>query len=288
MFEKGRRRQPPQGSPYYQAVPDPPGAPFRQSAAPGPTPRSGSGSSDVDEYMFRSVMGMAGAGPRAHAPGAERQARDDAEQAAPDSVILRIELPNARAEQLRALARDLDESPQTLARLWVMERLRELAAGRPSGNRSNGNSQAAPPPTQAIPGLPPAPAAQTQAQPMVLTVADIKKQLGDSLITDPAEREVYDETYSFRQWGPYVAGLVLSSRGRRLFTLEDMRTLLRDELMPALYDTPGALDSDLVIRDAEVGRPGDQLRPFASLQRVSPGVYSFLGFNRARAMRSAR
>jgi hypothetical protein len=122
----------------------------------------------------------------------------------------------------------------------------------------------------------------------VLTVADIKKQLGDSLITDPAEREVYDETYSFRQWDPISRGLVLSSRGRRLFTLEDMRTLLRDELMPALYDTPGALDSDLVIRDAEVGRPGDQLRPFASLQRVSPGVYSFLGFNRARAMRSAR
>jgi hypothetical protein len=238
--------------------------------------------------MFRSVMGMAGAGPRSHASGGERQARDDSEQAAPDSVILRIELPNARAEQLRALARDLDESPQTLARLWVMERLRELAAARPSGNRSNGNSQAAPPPVQAIPGLPPAPAIQAHAQPTVLTVADIKKQLGDSLITDPAEREVYDETYSFRQWGPYIAGLVLSSRGRRLFTLEDMRTLLRDELMPTLYDTPGALDSDLVIRDAEVGRPGDQLRPFASLQRVSPGVYSFLGFNRARAMRSAR
>jgi hypothetical protein len=67
-----------------------------------------------------------------------------------------------------------------------------------------------------------------------------------------------------------------------------MRVLLRDELMVTLYDTPGALDSDLVVRDAELGRPGDQLRPFACLQRVSPGVYSYLGFNRARAMRSAR
>jgi hypothetical protein len=119
-------------------------------------------------------------------------------------------------------------------------------------------------------------------------VADLKKQLGDSLITDPEERAVYDETYTFRQWGPYIASLVLSSRGRRVFTLEDMRVLLRDELMVTLYDTPGALDSDLVVRDAELGRPGDQLRPFACLQRVSPGVYSYLGFNRARAMRSAR
>jgi hypothetical protein len=122
----------------------------------------------------------------------------------------------------------------------------------------------------------------------ILTVADVKKLLGDSWITDPEERTVYDETYSFRQWGPYIASLVMSSRGRKVFTLEDMRVLLRDDLMPAVYDTPGALDSDLVIRDAELGRPGDQLRPFACLQRVSPGVYSFLGFGRARAMRSAR
>ena len=281
MFEKGRRRQSPRRPPYEGVPEQGGGIPFGPSAAQGPVPRSSPGGPDVDEYMYRSILGMTGgaaAGTRTQ--GAQRQSGDGTEEAAPDSIILRIELPNARAEQLRALARDLDESPQTLARLWVMERLRELAAGRVAGNKSNGNSQSANQP-QVI-GLPPPAPAPT------LTVADLKKQLADSLISDPEERVVYDETYSFRQWGPYVASLILSSRGRRLFTLEDMRVLLRDEVMPTLYDTPGALDSDLVIRDAELGRPGDQLRPFACLQRVSPGVYSFLGFNRARALRSAR
>ncbi|MBN1151838.1 MAG: hypothetical protein JXA58_01385 [Dehalococcoidia bacterium] len=240
--------------------------------------------------MFRSVMGMGGSSvPGTRTQAGQQQSRDQQEESAPDSIVLRIELPTARAEQLRALARDLDESPQTLARLWVMERLRELTAGRAPGNKSNGGSQTATPPLPSvIAGLPGPTVTPPPTQASVATVADLKKQLGDTLITAPEEREVYDETYSFRQWGPYVAGLVLTSRGRRMFTLEDMRMLLRDELMPTLYDTPGALDSDLVIRDAEVGRPGDQLRPFACLQRVSPGVYSFLGFSRARAMRSAR
>jgi len=229
-------------------------------------------------------MAMAGGatpGLRTPTPGAPQPGRSEVEESSPDSLTLRIELPIARAEQLRVLARDLDESPQTLARLWVMERLRELAANRSATSHSSVASQA-PSVSQSIPGLPPA------VPTPILTVADVKKQLGDSWITDPEERTVYDETYSFRQWGPYIASLVLSSRGRKVFTLEDMRVLLRDDLMPAVYDTPGALDSDLVIRDAELGRPGDQLRPFACLQRVSPGVYSFLGFGRARAMRSAR
>ena len=281
MFERGRKRQAPRRPPYGGIPDQGTGIPFGESPGAGPVRRSTPGGPDVDEYMYRSIMGMAGgavAGTRT--AGGQQQSRAEQDEAAPDSVILRIELPTARAEQLRALARDLDESPQTLARLWVMERLRDLAAGRATGARTQGTPQAATPP-QVI-GLPaPAPVP-------ALTVADLKKQLGDSLITDPEERAVYDETYTFRQWGPYIASLVLSSRGRRVFTLEDMRVLLRDELMVTLYDTPGALDSDLVVRDAELGRPGDQLRPFACLQRVSPGVYSFLGFNRARAMRSAR
>ncbi len=218
-----------------------------------------------------SAGGKATAG-RASEPG----------EAGPDSIMLRIELPIARAEQLRVLARDLDESPQMLARLWIMERLRELGVSRSAGKKSNGSSQSGTV-TTPIPEL--AGGSQPQDEP---SIADVKKHLADTLISDPEERAVFDETYTFRQWGPYIASLALAARGRRVFTLEDIRVMLRDELMPDVYDTPGALDSDLVIRDIEVGRPGDQLRPFACLQRVSPGVYTFLGFGRARAMRAAR
>jgi hypothetical protein len=282
MFERERRRRPTRRPPYDGLPEQGEGVPFGQASIPGHSPRSGAQGPDIDDYMVRSIMAMAGgAAPGLRTQGTPQPGRSEVEESSPDSLTLRIELPIARAEQLRILARDLDESPQTLARLWVMERLRDLAANRSAVSHSNVASQVAGV-SQSIPGLPPA------APIPILTVADVKKLLGDSWITDPEERTVYDETYSFRQWGPYIASLVMSSRGRKVFTLEDMRVLLRDDLMPAVYDTPGALDSDLVIRDAELGRPGDQLRPFACLQRVSPGVYSFLGFGRARAMRSAR
>ncbi len=242
---------------------------------------------DVDQYMYRSIMGTVerstlrdGKGMRETAPGFESQM-----ETGPDAVTLRIELPLARAEQLRALARDLDESPQTLARLWVMERLRELSERRAAGQKSTARpAQDGTTPTPSVPELPTAASDPNAVQ----SVAALKQRLGDQFVTDPEERAMYDDTYAFRQWGPYLAGLVLSSRGRKLFTLEDMRHVLRDELMPGLYDTPSALDSDLVLRDVEVGRPGDQLHPHACLERVSPGVYSFLGFTRARTMRAAR
>ena len=203
--------------------------------------------------------------------------------AGPDSALLRIELPLARAEQLRRLARDFDESPQTLARLWVMERLREIASGQvtDTGPGPNGSHE------QAFPAMPVAtPVGPPPESPNI--VAQAKRRLGEAYITDPEEKAVFAETYAFRQWGPYIAGLVLMSRGRKLFGLEDMLQILRDELMPEAYNLPGALESELILRDAEIGRPGEQLRPFACIERVAPGAYSFIGFQRARALRAGR
>lgn len=288
MFDKGKRKRSGRQDSYGDVpglgnAAGPAREPIRRAA-----PINRDGGPDIDQYMYRSIMGTV-----ERPTGKEAAGRGDAatgfesrSESGPDTVTLRLDLPVARAEQLRVLARDLDESPQTLARLWVMERLRELSDSRSTGNKSNGGS------TQdgAKPSVLELPAVAGHAGPAGPTdaMAALKKQLGDQYVTDPEERAMYDDTYAFRQWGLYLAGLVLSARGRKMFTLDDMRHLLRDELMPGAYDTPGALDRDLVLRDVELGRPGDQLRPHACLERVSPGVYSFLGFKRARTMRAAR
>ncbi len=285
MFEKEKKkrngRPGPRGdAPGFGGGVDQSREPIRRpvSGAPGAGP-------DIDQYMYRSIMGTVGRPAAGHGAPADDSSSgfEPQGESGPDAVTLRIELPVARAQQLRALARDLDESPQTLARLWVMERLRELSDGHSAGSRSNGGS-AQDPGRPSVLELPAAAAPVSPAQ----ALANLKRELGDRLITDPEERTMFDDTYAFRQWGPYLAGLVLSARGRKLFTLDDIRIVLRDELMPGAYDTPGALDRDLVLKDVEVGRPGDQLHPHACLERVSPGVYSFLGFQRARSMRAAR
>ncbi|MCK9357214.1 MAG: hypothetical protein M0R22_08765 [Dehalococcoidia bacterium] len=285
MFDRGKGRRSGRQAPYGEVpglgnAAEPAREPIRRAA-----PINRDGGPDIDQYMYRSIMGTAErpTGKDADRPGGASSGFETRSESGPDSVTLRLDLPVARAEQLRALARDLDESPQTLARLWVMERLRELSDNRTAGNKSNGGSAQ----ESTKPSVLELPAVAGQASPPD-PVAALKRQLGDQYVTDPEERTMYNDTYAFRQWGPYLAGLVLSTRGRKMFTLDDMRHLLRDELMPGAYDTAGALDRDLVLRDVELGRPGDQLRPYACLERVSPGVYSFLGFRRARTMRAAR
>jgi hypothetical protein len=286
MFNKDRKRRPQrrgQGNGYGEGMEQQWG---RETRGPGvPPPQRGAGGPDIDQYMYRSIMGMLNNPAGDNGNGHGRSSSEGEGEPGLDSVTLHIEIPSARAQQLRALARDLDESPQTLARMWVMERLRELAGS--NGHRSSVHEASAPggPAMYALPELPPT----TSAPPAVTDpVLAAKRRLGEAYVTLPEERAVYDETYTFRQWGPYVAGLVLAAQGRKVFTLDDVKQVLRDELIPDVYDTPGALEADITFRDTELGSPGEKLKPFACLQRMAPGVYSFIGFGAARAQRAGR
>jgi hypothetical protein len=188
---------------------------------------------------------------------------------------------------MRALARELDESPQSLARLWVMERLRNLAAQgttmhRPAEQGSNGGDG-----HSASGAIPELPAAARTTDPAA-RLAAIKAKFRDAYVTDPNEQVIYDETYAFRQWGPYIAAIVLTAKGRKNFTLDDILQVLRDELIPDLYDTPSVPEKNITLRDVELGRPGDPFRPYACLERISAGVYSYMGFSKARALRAGR
>ena len=254
---------------------------------PRPVRRQGEGP-DVDQYMYRSIMSMLDE--TTGESGAERATAgppNGLEKSGTDSLSLRIELPAARADQLRALARDLDESPQSLARLWVMERLRDLIAHGSGAHRvgeqgSNGGSEHSTGksiPELSVPSKPLDPAAR---------LAEIKAQFREAYVTEPEEQVIYDETYAFRQWGLYIAAIVLTAKGRKNFTLDDVLQVLRDELIPDLYDTPTVPEKNITLRDVELGRPGDQFRPYACLERISPGVYSYIGFSRARTMRAGR
>jgi len=255
--------------------------------APRP-PRRQQDNSGVDQYMYRSIMSMldepSNGSAQQETPASPT---DGMERSGTDSLTLRIEIPVARAEQLRALARELDESPQSLARLWVMERLRDLASQgtaphKPREQGSNGGNEYSP--TRSIPELP----VSTKPIDPAARLAAVKAEFRDAYVTDPNEQVIYDETYAFRQWGPYIAAIVLTAKGRKNFTLDDILQVLRDELIPDLYDTPTVPEKNITLRDVELGRPGDAFRPYACLERISAGVYSYIGFSKARAMRAGR
>ncbi|HHE41797.1 MAG TPA: hypothetical protein ENL12_04040 [Dehalococcoidia bacterium] len=277
MFNKrdrrGRQQRRSQGNGYGENFELQWGGETRPAGLPS---QHNPGGPDIDQYMYRSIMAMLNNTRRSNGNGCDPDGfgHETESEAGLDSVVLRIEIPSARAQQLRALARDLDESPQTLARMWVMERLRDLSGST--------GQKAAP---HMLPELPPT---ATQPTTQEDVIAETKKHLADTYITSPEERAVFDETYTFRQWGPYIAGLVLSTQGRKVFTVDDIKQILRDELMPNIYDTPGARESDISLKDTELGSPGEKVKPFACLERVAPGVYSFIGFGPARAKRAGR
>ncbi|MBN1855480.1 MAG: hypothetical protein JW846_00835 [Dehalococcoidia bacterium] len=283
MFEKRKSRRPARRD--YEGMPDPFQSQGPMSGMnPPQAPGRGNGAG-IDQYMYRSIMSMLDNEPSTGPAdeSAQRRNPDTGEQSGPDSVTFRIEIPANRAEQLRRLARDLDESPQTLARLWVMERLREIGSQSSHQPKSGPNgAHDAPYP------LPPAFESVPGPDASVDIVAAAKERLGSAYITDSEEQAIFAETYAVRQWAPYIAALVLSQRGRKLFTLDDIRHLLSHELMPEVYNSPSIPESEWTLRDVELGKPGSQMRPFACIERVDPGVFSFIGFKKARALRAGR
>ena len=285
MFGRGKRRRPSRQPRYGEGfdIPNPyiPDTPVQ----PRPAMPERRGGQDIDQYMYRSIMSMI------DEPEASQQSRegsseqpDGFEKSGADSLSLKIELPAARASQLRALARELDESPQSLARLWVMERLRDLGSQAHKVRQQGSNGDGA---HNQIHPLPELPAASVPANP-TQQLAAVKARFREAYVSDPNEQVIYDETYAPRQWLPYIAAIVLTAKGRRFFTLNDILQVLRDELIPDLYDTPTVPESGITLKDVELGRPGEPFRPYACLERDSAGVYSYLGFSKARAMRAGR
>jgi len=288
MFGRGKRRRPQRRPRPNEGFDVPIGYDPGIPTGPVSARRQGQQGPDVDQYMYRSIMSMLDeSGGESGAQQNAARPQDGFEKSGTDSLSLRIELPAARADQLRLLARELDESPQSLARLWVMERLRDLTGQMSTAHQareqgSNGGSDHGT--TRSIPELP----VTARSVDATSQLANIKAHFRETYVTDPEEQVIYDETYAFRQWGPYIAAIVLTAKGRRNFTLEDILQVLRDELIPDLYDTTTVPEKNITLRDVELGRPGDPFRPYACLERISAGVYSYIGFSKARAMRAGR
>ncbi len=242
----------------------------------------------IDRYMYENIM----------ATLRKNYGRDITETGAPtadsslvgdsgngDSIGLRVNLPLDKAGQLQALAREFDEDPHTLARMWIMERLKELWVSHTPSSPTT-TDKAGLPGSAGNSGEPATQTDESEVEPTPLEQA--KVSLADKYIADPEERSLFLQTFLFKQWGNYIAGLVLAGKGNTAFTVEDIKSVLRYDLIPEYYNTPGAEESALLTGDVEVDAPGDAPGGFASLKRIAPGVFKFVGFKKARVVRAGR
>jgi len=245
-------------------------------------------SNGIDRYMYESIMATL----RNNYGSDTLQTGEDAADNSlmgdsdnGDSIGLRVNLPLGKARQLQALAREFDEDPHTLARMWIIERLKELWMSHTLSSPTN-PERAGLPRSPGNSGEPAAPTGENEAELTALEQA--KVLLADKFIADPEEKSLFLQTFLFKQWGNYIAGLVLADKGNAAFTVEDIKSALRYDLIPEYYNTPGAEESALLTADVEVDAPGDAPRGFASLKRIAPGVFKFVGFKKARVVRAGR
>ena len=110
------------------------------------------------------------------------------------------------------------------------------------------------------------------------TLEEIKKRLADEYIEDAEERYFYLHTDKFNEWANYIAGLVLTRQGKKRFTVKDIRVILQDQLIPHHYGQSGAQENQLKTDKVEID--SENKSQFPCLQRISRGMYRFLGYKK--------
>jgi hypothetical protein len=172
---------------------------------------------------------------------------------------LKVRLPSRKKEQLENLAREefgLDAS--TIAQVWIIERLLQTNMVKPSLYKT----------TETRPQMP-----ETHE-----SLEHIRRKLGEQWISDRKEKFLFMQAKRFSHWANYIAGLVLTQKGKTLFTPKDIKKILRDELIPQHYGRSGAFENEVLTADVRVDAPNNC--QFPSLERVDgrQHLYKFLGF----------
>lgn len=110
-----------------------------------------------------------------------------------------------------------------------------------------------------------------------VALGQVKKRLGEQYIEDPAQKEIFlNQAKQFKQWANYIAGLVLTRNGKKEFTPQDVREILRKRLIPEHYGGPGAKEGSVLTQDMKL--EAEYHGGLPCLQRTGRGRYKFIGF----------
>lgn len=110
----------------------------------------------------------------------------------------------------------------------------------------------------------------------------IKMFLANKYIKNPEEKEIFlNEAIQFKLWANYIAALILTKRDRKTFTNQDIKKILKEELIPNHFGGPGVAEGSLLTQDAEINSKKYH-GGCPSLKRISKGRYKFVGFRQGR------
>ncbi len=113
------------------------------------------------------------------------------------------------------------------------------------------------------------------------SVSEFTTELADKYITDQEQKEIFlHDGVWMKVRLNYIGGLILSKRGKTIFSPKDIRDVVREELIPSLNEIDDAqLSGMLLTQDVHFNTASPKWHNgFPCLENVGRGKYRFSGF----------
>jgi len=113
------------------------------------------------------------------------------------------------------------------------------------------------------------------------SVSEFTVELSNKYITDDRQKEIFlQDGVWMKVRLNYIGGLILSKRGKTIFSPKDIRDVVREELIPSLKEIDdGQLSGMLLTQDVHFNTVSPKWHNgYPCLENVGRGQYRFLGF----------
>lgn len=114
------------------------------------------------------------------------------------------------------------------------------------------------------------------------SVEEFAHYLADKYITDSKQKEIFLESGVWLKVRlNYIAGLLLSNRGKEIFSPKEIRDIIREEIIPTLTEISDAqLSGTILTSDVHINAVSPKWNNgYPCLEQIGRGKYRFIGFN---------
>jgi hypothetical protein len=114
-----------------------------------------------------------------------------------------------------------------------------------------------------------------------MSVADFTRYLADKYITDDHQKEIFlRKGIWLKVHLNYIAGLILTSRGKSIFSPKEVREIVRVELIPSIYRmNDGSLSGLILTQDVHDKAKKEYNNGYPCLKKIERGKYQFIRFS---------
>lgn len=115
------------------------------------------------------------------------------------------------------------------------------------------------------------------------SIEEFTQFLAEKYISDQNEKKIFLKNNVWLKVRlNYIAGLILTSQGKKIFSPKDIRNIIREKIIPSLSEISDDQLSSILLT-SDVHRDAKELKyhnGFPCLKKVSRGKYRFIGFSK--------